>query len=281
MQPLEFYTKQVRTLPPGPRILSQLLLMLRKPDVDSTEVVRLITFDPALTAKVLQRCNSAIYGLTRPVYDLEEAVVRLGFNQVYKLVALVVGEAALSSPQDGYGIGAGELWQHSAATAVAAKLIAGINSGDENLLFTAALLHDIGKLVLSASLEGNYESVLRETEHSGHTLLEAEKMILGVDHAELGGSILEEWNFPESLVRAVRFHHTPLAAAPYENLASSIYVANIIAHLAGLGPGFQSFALQADPAPAELLGIGSRDMENLVLETETALAATNLFARAA
>jgi putative nucleotidyltransferase with HDIG domain len=280
MHSLDFYIKQIKTLPPGPRILSRLLIMLRQPDLDSDEVVRLITFDPALTVKVLQRCNSALYGLTRPVYDLEEAVMRLGFNLVYRLVATVVGEAALGTAQGGYGIGTGELWQHSAATAVAAKVIAGMNPGDENLLFTAALLHDIGKLILSESLEGKYELVLRETEQSGYSLLEAEKTILGVDHAELGGRILEDWNFPESLVRAVRFHHQPLLATPYEHLASSIYTANMIAHLAGHGHGHQAFAVRADRAPAEFLGIGSRDVENLILETELALTETKLFSRA-
>lgn len=281
MEPLEQFIKRIKTLPPGPRILSQLLFLLRKPDLDSSEVVRLISFDLALTSKVLQRCNSAAQGLTRPAYDLHEAVVRLGYDQIYRLVAAVIGEAALSSPQQGYGIGAGELWEHSAATAIAAKLIAGINAEDENMVFTAALLHDIGKLILSTFLEGKYDLILTETESNGCSLLEAEKTLLGIDHAELGGRILEEWSFPESLILGVRHHHKPLEAAPYEHLASSIYVADLVAHMAGHGQGHQSFAIHAESEPAELLGLTASDLENLVLETECAVEATKLFTRTA
>lgn len=280
MKPLDEFVKQIKTLPPGPRVLSQLLSALRKPDIDSSEVVGLISFDPALTSKVLQRCNCAIYGQTQPVYDLEQAVMRLGFNQIYRLVATVVAEAALSSPQAGYGIGAGELWEHSAATAVAARLLARYFPADENLLFTAALLHDIGKLMLSAYLEGKYELIVSETESSGFTLLETEKTLLGVEHAELGGRILAEWNFPESLVVGVRWHHAPMEAAPFEHLAASIHLADLIAHLAGHSQGHQCFAVNADSAPADLLGVTERDLESLVLETEAKLAESQLFSRA-
>lgn len=277
MQTLEDYTKQIKSLPPGPRILSRLIVLLRKPDLDCEEVINLISFDAGLTTRVLGRCNSARYGLSQPVYDLPEAVIRLGYNEVYKLVAHVVGEAALKGPQEGYGFAPGELWEHSATTAVAAKIIAGATLGDENLLFTAALLHDIGKLVLNSSLEGKYDLVLTETEECGCSLLETEKLILGVEHAELGGRILQEWNFPESLVQSVRHHHDPMQAAPYESLAACVCVADLIAHLAGHGSGYQSFAVHAESAPAQLLGIGPKDVEALVLETETIIKQNKLF----
>jgi len=130
---------------------------------------------------------------------------------------------------------------------------------------------------LNGFLEGKYEMVLKETEDCGCTLLEAERTLLGTDHAELGGHILAEWNFPESLAKAVRYHHQPLEAAPYEFLASSIHIADLIAHLAGHSPGHQAFAVHAGSAPAELLGISAKDIEMLVLETESALAETKLF----
>jgi putative nucleotidyltransferase with HDIG domain len=279
MKPLDEFVKQIKTLPPGPRVLSQLLSALGKPDIDASEVVRLISFDPALTSKLLQRCNTAVYGQTQPVYDLDQAVVRLGFNQIYRMVATVVAETALSSPQRGYGIEAGALWEHSAATAVAARLMARYYPADENLLFTAALLHDIGKLILSAYLEGKYELIVSETESSGFTLLETEKTLLGVEHAELGGRILAEWNFPESLVSTVRWHHAPMEAAPFEHLAAAIHLADLIAHLAGHSQGHQSFAVHADDSPAALLGVTERDLESLVLETEANLAETKLFQR--
>jgi putative nucleotidyltransferase with HDIG domain len=281
MSKLDQYLKEIKKLPVAPRILAELLSMLRKPDLDSGEVVRLIGFDPGLTTNVLHRCNSATYGLSRPVYDLEEAVVRLGYNQLYSLVAIVIGEISLSGAQDGYGLGPGQLWQHCAAAGIAAKIMAGFCPGDEHLLFTAALLHDIGKLILTDYLEGKYEMVLNETENSGCSLVETERLLLGVDHAELGGQILSDWNFPQSLVSAVRYHHRPLDAAPYEHIASVVCIADLVAHIAGHGFGHQEFAIRADCEPARLLGIDARALENLVLETETAVGQTKLFQRAA
>src|SRR5271165_4028810 len=146
---VDHHIDQVKTLPPAPRVLTQLLGLLREEDVHAGKIVELITFDPALTAKVLQRCNSAAFGAGQAVHDLRDAVTRLGFDEIYRMVAGVVGESLLGSAQRGYGIGRGELWQHSVTSALAAKVIAQSLGMDQNLAFTAALLHDIGKLVLS------------------------------------------------------------------------------------------------------------------------------------
>jgi putative nucleotidyltransferase with HDIG domain len=139
-----------------------LLVLLNEDDGHASQIVELIAFDPALTAKVLQRCNSAAFGLAGSVSNLDEAVTQVGFNAIYRLVAMVSAKSLLGAGQAGYGIGSGELWEHSVTTAVAARVMARKLGGDENLAFTAALLHDIGKLVLGAFLEDCRQSVLRK-----------------------------------------------------------------------------------------------------------------------
>ena len=91
MQELDDYIDKVKSLPPAPRILPELLTLLRQDDVDSDRVVKLIAFDPAITAAVLRLCNSAYFAGASPASDLQEAVTRLGFKQVYQLVAAVTG----------------------------------------------------------------------------------------------------------------------------------------------------------------------------------------------
>ena len=150
MQELDDYINKVKNLPPAPRILPELLGLLRKENVDSSRVVQLISFDPAITASVLRLCNSALFAGASPATDLSEAVQRLGFRQIYTLVAAVSGARALTPAQKGYGISAGELWKHSVTTAVASQLIArSQDEPDEGLVFTAALLHDVGKIILA------------------------------------------------------------------------------------------------------------------------------------
>jgi putative nucleotidyltransferase with HDIG domain len=270
MQALNNYINEIKTLPAAPQVLSQLLVQLNRDETHADQIVQLIAFDPALTAKVLQRCNSAASASRGAVADLDAAVARLGFNTIYSLVALVVGESMLGAAQRGYGLGAGQLWEHSATTAVATKAVARHYGGDENLVFTAALLHDIGKLVLGAFLEDSRDWLMRETGPSGHSFLEAEKAILGVDHAEIGGRVLEQWKFPANLTAAVRFHHDPVKARPNEELASYVHLGDIIAHYLGHAEGYQSFAVRCQAEALEILEIRPREIEELILEAETA-----------
>jgi putative nucleotidyltransferase with HDIG domain len=274
---LDEFISQVNTLPPAPRVLTQLLGLLKEHDVDCSRIVELITYDPALTAKVLQRCNNAAAGLAEPVHHLPDAVTRLGFNEIYRLVAVVIGKSTLGAAQQGYGMLTGELWRHSVVAAVAAKVVALTLGEDENLAFTAALLHDIGKLVLSPSVARTYPAVSRAIALSGHSFLEAEKSIIGVEHAEVGGRVLAQWNFPDNLVQAVWHHHDPIQARPYEQLAACVYVADMIAHFMGHGHGFQAHAVRGRGEALEILEITPREIESLIIETDTALKAANWF----
>lgn len=278
MPSLDEYISQVKTLPPAPRILPQLLELLREDNLPPSRIVDLITFDPALTARLMKRCNSTTFGWVEPVCDLAQAVQRLGYNEVYRLVATVVSESTLCGSQSGYGIAAGELWQHSVAAAVAGRLVAQSRGIDENLVFTAALLHDIGKLVLSGYLADSYASIQRETEVSHRSLLEVERMLLGVDHAEVGGRLLASWEFPDKLVQAVWRHHEPDRAHAFAELAASVCLGDVIAHLIGHGHGYQAFALRIQSDLLHRLQLDATQLELLAIQTDTTLRQMGWFA---
>jgi putative nucleotidyltransferase with HDIG domain len=267
MQALDSIIDQVKTLPPAPRILPELLAVLRRTDADASEVVRLVTLDPALTAQVLRRCNSAYFGFAERVQDLQPAVMRLGMGEIYRIVASALGERMLGAAQKGYGIGQGELWKHSVVTAVAARLVARELGGDESVVFTAALLHDIGKLVLSTALEGAYADVLVKMETAEFSFLEAEKAILGVEHAEVGGRLLQRWNFPDPFVQAVWHHHDPLQAKPAEQLAAYVHLGDVLAHMLGHGYGYQAYALRFRTEALDILELTSDDLEQFLIKT--------------
>jgi putative nucleotidyltransferase with HDIG domain len=267
MKALDAIIDQVKTLPPAPRILPQLLALLRRDDSALSEVVRLITFDPALTAQVLRRCNSAHFAFAEPARNLQSAVVRIGTSEIFSIVANLVGESTLGAAQRGYGIGRGELWTHSAVSALAAQSVAHELGGDEWVAFTAALLHDIGKLVLATALEGAYDEVFEKTEHSRLSFLEAEKAILGVEHAEVGGRLLERWNFPDDLIDAVWRHHDPSQAQSARQLAAYVHLGDVLAHMIGHSYGHQANALRCQREVLEILEINSRDLERFLIQT--------------
>jgi putative nucleotidyltransferase with HDIG domain len=241
--------------------------LLNQPDVESGKIVKMISYDPALTANVLRICNSAYFGASTATCDIQEAVTRLGFQQVYQLAAAATGARLLSAAQPGYGLEQGELWKHSVAAAVATQMIARKTGDNENLAFTAGLLHDIGKIVLSQSLEGVYSKVVKETEAQQQSLLDAEKKILGVNHAEVGGRLLERWKFPPNIVSAVWFHHTPKGAGAHQRLACLVYLGNMIAFFMGHGYGHVAFALRGRAEVLTALNIAPEDVPKFMMET--------------
>jgi putative nucleotidyltransferase with HDIG domain len=266
MQAIDDFINSVRYLPPAPRIVPELMRLLKQADVDSSKVVKLISFDPALTASVLRMCNSAYYGAGTPTADLQEGITRLGFQQVYQLVTAAMGARMLTSPQPGYGFDEGELWKHSVAVAVTAQLMAVRLGDDQNLVFTAALLHDIGKTVLAKALESVYPKLVRETELNQQSLLEAERKLLGVQHAEVGARLLERWKFAPNVVAAVWFHHAPKGAGKHQRLAAYIYLADMIAHFMGHGYGHMAFALRGRADALTILGLTSESIPQFLME---------------
>ncbi len=266
MQAIDDYINGVRLLPAAPRVVPELMKLLNQADVDSSKVVRLISFDPALTANVLRICNSAYFGAATPTSELQEAVTRLGFKQVYQLVAAATGAKMLGAAQPGYGLDPGELWKHSVAVAVTAQLIAKKLGDNDGVAFTAALLHDIGKIILAQALESIYPKLVKETEVNQQSLLEAEKKLLGVQHAEVGARLLERWKFPPNIISSVWFHHTPKGAGKHQRLAACVYVADMIAHFMGHGYGHLAFALRGRNDALTILGLTSESIPQFMME---------------
>lgn len=161
----EAYLPVADRLSPASRILPRLLNVMSDPDVDAdvSQIIDLISFDPGLTSKVLRASNSAFVGLPEPARDVGEAVNRLGVNFVYQLAAAACGASTF---QSGAGGSSAQLWQHSVTAALAAQLLADDLGLDTGPLFTAALLHDIGKAVLAEQWKDDYWGLVEQTRSS-------------------------------------------------------------------------------------------------------------------
>src|SRR5262249_47774020 len=150
-------------------------------------------------AKVLKLCNSAFFAGTEPTAHISEAIYRVGFYNVYRLVVAACGESTLKLAQPEWGIDIQGLWNHSIATGLTAELLASANGEDEGVLFTAGLLHDFGKLIFAGGMRAAYGKLASGTEGNPSTLLALEREHYQIDHAELGGLLLERWNFPPTV----------------------------------------------------------------------------------
>jgi len=253
MLTLDSFIESIDYLPPMPRNVTSLINLLNKTDIDVDQVVELIQYDPALTAQVIRHCNSAFFG-GAPASDLHEATARVGYSEIFQLVVALSTAGLMRPQQKGYGIEVGELWKHCISAALVGKFVAADRGADASLVFTACMLHDLGKVALSRSLEAKYDEVIAETKRSQCPMLLVERNLLGFDHAEVGGRLLQQWNFPVELVQAVQFHHDPVAAPEHAQLAAYAYLANMIACFMGFGCGHQALAFQGRMEALDLIG---------------------------
>jgi HD-like signal output (HDOD) protein/GGDEF domain-containing protein len=185
-----------------PAVAAQILELTSRPEVDSAAVKACLEHDPALAAKVLRVVNSSLFGLTRAVGDLNQAVALLG---IQPLKLLVLG---FSLPERLFQDIAPEIlsryWRHTLTRAVAARELAesvGRQSGDE--AFLAGLLEDLGILLLIKQLGPPYLSLLDRAHAERLDLAECERRSLGFDHAALTARMLDRWGLPDRLVVVV------------------------------------------------------------------------------
>jgi putative nucleotidyltransferase with HDIG domain len=238
--------KKVDALPASPALLPKLANALRDVNnINVHEVVDIIMFDSSLTAKLLQIANSAYFGNATPLANVGDAISQLGYDAVFLLAAAINGESCLRSAP-GTGLDTVMLWKHSVMTAFGAQHIAKAAGLDGNMLFTAGLLHDVGKVVFAGTYGKDYTRMFDPVKRDSLPLNECEMALYGCDHAELGAALLERWKLPAAIVAAVRFHHHPSDAGANAPLAACVFLGNILSR------SLEQPSFTLDPASAGL-----------------------------
>lgn len=218
----------VRHLPSAPRVLPKLKHLLTDLNSSIDDIVALIRLDPAIAAQVVRVGNSAYYNCGVPCATVEEAVGRVGFDQIYGLVSYAVAAQVLIRPLTAYGIEADEVWRQSLACAFAAETIAQHIGQDHSAAYTLGLLHGVGMVAIDEwSLRGRHRISLVRDENTDSTSA-SEMAQLGFTHAEAGAVLLRHWDFPATACAAVRWQDTPGAAGSNSRLTAILTVAKHI-----------------------------------------------------
>jgi diguanylate cyclase (GGDEF)-like protein len=195
--------RRAATLPTLPSVAIRVLELGEDPYAGLSEVAGVVANDPALSARLLKAANSPLYAARRQIDNLRQAVSLLGFNTAITLAL----SFSLEPPKNGGCVDKQAYWRRSLASAVAARVLAEqLHGGESGRFFLAALLQDIGMLVLEKAEPERYSRVLAET-HTHTDLTQAEIRAFGFDHAQVGSHLLESWRLPEALWRAVRCSH--------------------------------------------------------------------------
>jgi putative nucleotidyltransferase with HDIG domain len=167
----------------------------------------------------------------------------------------------------GYDVKGGELWEHAVAVALLSQICAArISRPDDPQLFTAGVLHDIGKMVMGEFVHEAWQKIQDLMERQRYSFLEAEEEVLGINHAELGGEIALIWKFPDEILRAIAFHHRPDLLADDDIVPWIVYLANQVCHIMGIGVGIDALSYRVVGDVASRLSLKQRDLEDMMAE---------------
>jgi putative nucleotidyltransferase with HDIG domain len=262
----------VKSVPMLSASASRLLQLTSDPDHDMREVISLVKTDANLTARVLKVVNSAAFGLINEITSVDRAISYLGERII---VSIAIGDCAgklFDKQLGGYEAAAGDLWKHDLRAAIAAREIV-IHSNlatSAELAFTAGLLHDIGKSLISDYLQGSAPEAI-ELINSQDSLdyLEAERKIIGVDHTQSGFELAKAWNLPEELAEVILYHHQPAnASEEFRPLVYAVHLGDNIAMMSGFGTGSDSMQYRLDPGYTNYVDISPETLDLVVLNVD-------------
>ncbi len=221
--------RAIANLKPIPQIALKILRMINEDLYKIDALSEEIRKDQVLSAKTLKLCNSAMFSNRKKIGSLEHAVVMLGQHLLLKFVISASLNNFFGQCRMGYSLCKGGIYHHAIGTAIIAEKLADLTGRISTALaYTAGLLHDIGKVVLDQYIHADFPLFYRQLNDEGKNLIEAEKNVLGIDHTEVGGLLSESWSLPQSLVEAIRYHHSPENAVQNTELVHIIYLADLL-----------------------------------------------------
>lgn len=257
--------KKIDTLKPIPQVAHKVMSIVEDPESSLPDLSKVIVYDSAVTANLLKVANSAYFGRPGKFDSVQQAIVYLGMDHVVDLVLLASVADTLKSEQTGYDLRKGDLWKYSVFSALIARELAqnkGI--GKTHLIFTAALLKDIGKVILDQYVWDALEEINTMVVEQYSTFREAEKQVIGIDHAELGGMVAKSWNFGSKMVEIIQNHHQPQKSSLSEIESSIVYLADTICMMTGVGGGLDGLAYRFQKEVVNRLEFTEVDLQEIM-----------------
>jgi putative nucleotidyltransferase with HDIG domain len=268
-------------LPPFRQSVLRLLELMQNPEATATEVVEVVQVDPVISGKLLQVCNSGVFGLREKVLSVQHAVVFLGMTEVQRVTMAISTGGTLTRPLQNYDLTGQQFWRHCVITAQAAALIASGSTGLQiapSVAYTAGLLHDIGKLVTDRALTPEDSAIVREIARLHDCpAVEAERTVLGASHADTGGYLLTKWGLPPVLVESVQNHHNPICH-PTPELSALVHLADSLSYKVDAKPGEEVEMQASESDAAAALGLDGPGLGKVWQELQKRLEKVERFA---
>lgn len=262
-------TRNIKVIPTLPDKMHQVLALLKDDNTSVKELAHFISSDQAMASRILQAANSIRFGFSRKIATVDRATVILGFKAVTSLVLGISVFDNFRLTKNEMTIDLDELWKHSMGCAVAAQIISDKSGGvDRKTVLTAAILHDIGKVIMDLFFSREYAKTLTTVRNNGLSMAKAEESIMGFNHADAGGWFCDELAFPSVLVSPISFHHNVDGVdKEHELITSIVHIADNLCKRAQIGDGGDDNKNHAINLHAQrLLNLNKDDLEKITGE---------------
>ncbi|MCZ6633771.1 MAG: HDOD domain-containing protein [bacterium] len=252
--------EEVTSLPTLPGSVTRITRMLDDSDITTSEVGREIEKDQVFSAKVLKLVNSGFYGFSQPISTIQHAMVLLGFEVAKTLILSTSVLDMMSKSMTG-------LWPHSLACARTCVIIARyLDLDDPEEVSVTGLLHDLGKVVLEAHVNDVFEVVVEVMEDRNILFYEAEIEVMEINHATVGGWLLQKWQLPGKIVEPVMYHHDFHPSRTHAVRTGIVHLADILVRAEGFGSGGDRRIPVVSEAAMEAMELRQDDLQEIMDE---------------
>ncbi|MEZ4414422.1 MAG: HDOD domain-containing protein [Gemmatimonadota bacterium] len=260
--------KNATNLASPPIIYQRLVAVINHPRSGAADVARVLSEDTGLTARLLRLVNSALFSFPQRIGTVTHAVRVVGTAQVRDLaLATSIMTAFKNVPAD--LVDMDSFWRHSLACGIAARVLAS-HRREFNVerFFVAGMLHDLGRLVIFQEKGQEAREAIERAAASGDALHRTERDVLGFDHAQVGGALMSQWNFPGAFQEAVAFHHRPAQASRFPVETAVVHIADLMANALSFGSSGTHDVPELVASAWDTLGVDAAMVPTMLEEIE-------------
>jgi putative nucleotidyltransferase with HDIG domain len=248
-----------------PAVYQNAITLLNDPSSTRRDIASVLRQDQAIVAKMLRVVNSPLFAFSRRISTIEDAIPLLGFSEIRNIVTSVSVITTFASGKGSDVFDRSGFWKHSAGSAIVCKVLARkLKIHSEEECFTAALLHDIGKLVLDQLFPQDFSNVISLVNEKSVPMREAEQSFFGRPHQTVGDYFIRKWKIPDVLADAVCCHHSPRESKVNPFLVSAVHLADVIIRMLNIGDSGEKQSPVLDEFAKKQLGISEGDVKSLL-----------------
>jgi len=260
----EAIDQTIKKLQPIPQITLKVLRIINEDTYNIAEIAEEIRMDQVISARVLKFCNSVMFPTITRIESLDEALILMGQEFLVRSILMVTVDQLFKTSSMGYSLCKGGLFYHALGTAVTAEKIALITGKiPPPIAYTAGLLHDIGKVVLDQHVAASHPMFYRSLAETSD-ILKAEHRTLGTTHTEAGQRLALKWNFPDSLVESIQYHHHPEHSHTQRILTHIVYLADLLMSRFNSGLELECICTKGLSSRLGAIGISFSEFESVV-----------------